>query len=100
MFKRIFRKRISPAPTCGFSSVSKTKQGLAYTPAELMEYQKKGIPVSASNSESYFDGEANPSFDVPVDMMRGVDIVDCWVAQNTSRSRLASAHIKDTKTYG
>lgn len=100
MLRNLFKKRLSASPTCHFSKENKTKQGLSYTPAELMEYAKKGIPVSAVNSESYFDGEANPSFDLPIDMQRGVDIVDCWVAQNDSRSRLARAHVNDSEIYG
>lgn len=100
MFRKIFSRRLRPAPSCNFGDKPVTKQGLAYTPAELMQYQKKGIPVSAQSSESYFDGEANPSFDLAVDQLRGVDVVSCWEAQTLSRSRLANAHITDTKKFG
>lgn len=100
MKRALFRSRFNPSPSCRFTKDTETKQGLSYTPAELMDYAKKGIPVSASNSESYFDGTANPSFDMPVDQLRGVDVVDCWVAQNDSRSRLARAHVNDVGIYG
>lgn len=100
MFRKIRKMALRAAPSCKFSDKVVTKQGLSYTPAQIMEYQEKGIPVSAPGSESYFDGEANPTFDMPVDMLRGVDIVDCWVAQGDSRQRLISGHLTDVKNYG
>lgn len=100
MFSRLFLRSRRRCPSAGFNHSSPTKQGLSYTPAELMDLSRKGIPVTAVSSESYFDGEANPSFDLPVDMCRGVDIVDCWVAQSDSRSKLSRAHLTDTKKYG
>lgn len=65
-----------------------------------MEYANKGIPVSATNVGQYYDGEANPSFDLPSDMTRGVDIVSVWESQIDSRSRLSRAHSKDVELYG
>lgn len=59
----------------------------------------KGIAVSSINDSIFYDGEVNPSFDVPIEEQRGVDIVDAWNASRTARKRILQAHFNDKKMY-
>lgn len=77
-----------------------TEQNLAVTPSEIMELTNRGIPVSPSNANQFVVGVPNPSYDLPVDQRRGVDIVDVWDASQSAKRSLIQANIKDTETYG
>jgi hypothetical protein len=47
-----------------------------------------------------FDGEVNPSWTVPIERDRGVDVADVWQAQQESRSKLRNAHRLDIAKHG
>lgn len=74
---------------------------LAVTPRMMDEMMKKGIPISAQNlnSEMFFDGEPNPSFEIPIDSQRGIDIADCWNAQESIRKKAKKGLIRDKKQF-
>lgn len=56
-----------------------TKNGLSYTPAQMYELAKRGVPITSANVlESSQFGEKNPSFEVPLDRVRGVDPATMW----------------------
>lgn len=77
-----------------------TKQGLAVTPSDMSNMLSRGIPISAQiNEELFFDGLDNPSFDIPIEEQRGVDVNDVWLAQRQARSKLISAHKRDKELY-
>lgn len=64
---------------------------LAVTPSKMAELVDAGIPVSSAVIGSqYFDGENNPSWDLPADLRRGVDIASVWQAQRDARSNVTS----------
>lgn len=88
-------------PHCAVSIVcndddNRTVQGLAYTPSELMNMVKQGIPISSSNvSQLPTQGVMNPSWDVPLECKRGTDVSDLWNAERASRSTVGKIYSKE-----
>lgn len=80
----------------------RTRQGLAYTPSEMLSLAERGIPVNQANAgeNNFYDGELNPSWTVPIERDRGVDIADVWQMQMESRSKLNKAHRNDIRVHG
>ena len=68
----------------------------------MMQLTERGIPVSSQNMPegSFFDGEVNPSWTVPIERDRGIDVADVWQAQQESRSKLRNAHRSDIAKHG
>ena len=67
----------------------------AYDLHELDDMRKQGIGISVSNAENlYYDGDVNCSFDVPLDMQRGVDINDLWNATQSVKRRMTKAQLR------
>lgn len=65
------------------------QSNLAITPAKMAELVDSGIPVSSSIlGASHFDGVSNPSWDLPIDQIRGVDIAQVWQTQLDSRKSI------------
>lgn len=67
---------------------------LAYTPAQMYEAAKAGVPISAQNisqlpSDDFTDEE---SWIVPVEYRRGQDIADIWNAQRDARAKIVAAY--------
>ena len=77
-----------------------TKGGQAYTPAQMYQMAKQGIPVSSANCPTMQDGEPNPSWDITLERIRGVDPADLWQAQQDIRRKVKSAHRNDVAKYG
>lgn len=68
-----------------------TQSGLAITPARMAEMVNQGIPVSTDNaSGQFYDGIPMPSFDIPIDQKRGVDMAQIWQAQKSARSHISN----------
>lgn len=63
--------------------------GLAITPAQMDDLRRRGIPISTSQipDELFFDGDDNPSFDMPLDHQRGIDIAEIWQEAMTSKKK-------------
>lgn len=78
----------------------KTQDNLALTPSDVKRCVENGIPVSVSNASMFIDGVENPSTVLPVDELRGVDIVDTWEASRTAKAKLIKAHLNDVMNYG
>lgn len=76
-----------------------TEQNIAVTPSQIQQMVERGIPVSPSNASSFIDGVPNPSFDVPIEHRRGVDVVDVWDASQDAKRSLIQAHLKDKSNY-
>lgn len=64
---------------------------LAITPSRMAELVDEGIPVSSSFMSGFFtDGVENPSWDLPIDQRRGVDVAEVWNAQRDARNNITS----------
>lgn len=65
------------------------KCGLAYTPADMARMHAAGMPVNSANLiNTFYDGDKNPSFDVPLERQRGLDPAEIWEASQVSRGRI------------
>lgn len=93
MFSKIHVQQSSSTCNCSRKSdFLAVRPNLAVTPAQMLELAKGGIPVSGPNVHNFFDGVANPSFDVPLDRQRGVDIADMWTARYETNGKLVRYH--------
>lgn len=74
---------------------------LAVTPAQMLDMAEKGIPISSQNiAMSVKDGEENPSWDLPLDQLRGVDPAAMWEHSQVIKERARKAHLNDVKRFG
>lgn len=65
------------------------QDGLAITPAQMMELTQKGIPVSARTlGAQFYDGALSNDFDVDIVYKRGVDIAEVDAFQYQSKERV------------
>lgn len=103
MIHTLKKLRNRPVPS-GCSNITKpfvyTEQNIAITPSDIQSMVERGIPVSTTNLPSFIDGTINPSFDVPIELRRGVDVVDVWDTSQTAKRTLIDAHLKDSALYG
>lgn len=66
--------------------------GLALTPSQMQNMSERGIPVSSQNLEGvYYDGDTRPSWDVPLDQQRGVDVATMWQRRKDIAAKLRNA---------
>ena len=64
------------------------KAGLAYTPADMAKMHASGMPVNSANLiNSFCDGDKNPSFALPIERQRGVDIAEVWEASLVAKKK-------------
>lgn len=77
---------------------------LAYTPTQMMQMAEKGIAVSnqSVSADNFFDGvPVNEStFNLPLERLRGVDVADCWQAEQSVRKKAKKGLKQDIHTYG
>lgn len=76
------------------------QSGLAVTPADAMRMTEKGVPVSVTNAANFYDGVPNPSFDIPLDSQRGIDMATIWENERAIKNKMSVGHAKDVKKYG
>lgn len=69
------------------------KPDLAVTPSQMARMAANGVAISSQIASNFNDGEVNPSFEVPLSQIRGLDIVDYWEAQKEARFNVKK-HIK------
>lgn len=68
-----------------------TRPNLAITPSQMAKLVDDGIPVSSSMLSGMFnDGVQNPSWDLPIDQKRGVDVAQIWNATKDARNNITS----------
>ena len=74
---------------------------LAITPSQIEKMVDKGIPVTSQNL-AYIpaQGEQNPSWDIPISDIRGVDPAQLWEQSEQSKHRIRSAHKRDRERFG
>lgn len=76
------------------------KGDLAVTPAQMQRMAANGVAISSQLAGDFHDGEVNPSFEIPIGQMRGMDIVDYWEAQKVARKHVVE-HVEANKSkYG
>lgn len=99
MFSRI--KQSMRARTCHVidNGYVKTTPGLAFTPAQMAKMAEKGIPISTQSADQFVDGTLNPSFDIPIEERRGIDVNDVWNASKDAKAKIIDAHKKDKLLY-
>ena len=65
------------------------KSGLAYTPADMARMHAAGMPVNSANLiNSFCDGDKNPSFDIPFERKRGVDMAEIWETSVNAKKKV------------
>lgn len=72
------------------------QNGLSYTPQEMLEMAKNGEPISPLNLNQVEveEGYERLNFDTPLPYQRGVDIGDCWEAEQSSKKNFKAAKDK------
>lgn len=77
---------------------------LAYTPTQMMQLAEQGIAVSTmtAGNDMFFDGVpvSESTFNLPLDACRGVDVADCWQAEQTVRKKAKKGLKNDISRYG
>ncbi|MBQ8501022.1 MAG: hypothetical protein IJ494_01775 [Bacteroides sp.] len=74
---------------------------LVVTPSKMLEMSEKGIPISSQNMAFQpSDGEQNPSWDLPLDRLRGVDPAEMWEYSQVIKQRAKRAHDVDRSKFG
>lgn len=98
--KNLYKKHLS-TPRRNANEVS-PQNGLAYTPHEMLASAERGVPISTltMSPDLFNDGNVNPSFDVPIDRLRGVDVADCWQASETAKKKARKGLKNDINTFG
>lgn len=75
-----------------------TRQGLAYTPADMARMTAQGIPVTSKEIASrFYDGDDHSDFHVSSDRVKGNDVNDLWEADKTLRQKAKNAYIESKK---
>lgn len=75
------------------------QRGLAVTPAQMADMAAHGVAVSSQNAASFSDGQINPSWDMPIERLRGIDMADAWNASKDAQAKIRKAHSKDRQLY-
>lgn len=75
------------------------QRGLAVTPAQMADMAAHGVAVSSQNAAQFNDGEIKPSWDLPIERKRGIDMADAWIASKDAQGKLRKAHAKDRALY-
>lgn len=71
---------------------SDVQNGLAVTPAKMLQMAEHGIPITAQLSGAVYDeGVSNLDFTPPLECTRGVDIGDLWEARENLKSKVRTA---------
>lgn len=76
------------------------RNGLTTTPAQMLSLAQDGIPIASQCETTFHDGVENPSWDVPLESTRGVDIADLWTARQYVIRKARNAHLSDIAKYG
>lgn len=76
----------------------KTRQGQAYTPAQMAKLTERGLPVNnINNQKCYYDGDQNATFHVGQERTKGVDVAELWEAQQVLRAKARKAALSKKK---
>lgn len=78
----------------------RVQHGLAVPPSKMMQMAEQGVTISTTNANNFFDGYDNPSFDLPLDAQRGIDVATLWENQRAIKNKMAKGVNSDIQTYG
>lgn len=76
------------------------KGDLAVTPAQMERMRESGVGISSQIASKFSDGVPNPSWDLPLNDLRGVDMADLWQAQMSSRGVIKDNISFNKRKYG
>lgn len=98
MINRIKKSISKPVPT--YNRIAPfVQQGLAVTPRQMDELTQHGVPVSTSTATEFYDGDSSNSMYIELARMRGVDVVDAWNAEMSSKKNLLRARDNDISNF-
>ena len=77
-------------PKMEYDENTNVTQGLAVTPAQMLEMTEAGVAISAFGLD-YDEGSLDTfaaTAQVPLERIRGIDVVDVWEAQQNARYKI------------
>lgn len=77
-----------------------TRQGLAYTPADMERMTAQGLPIQSGEiAAKFYDGDAGSDFHLTSDRIKGNDVNDLWEEHKeiTKKAKKAYQASKDSK---
>ena len=90
--------------TCSCSRTRRelsVQSGLSYTPAQMQSMAERGIPVSSQSMDGlFYDGDPKPTWDVPMEHIRGIDAAALWQKRKDVQSKMRNGYKKDVTDYG
>lgn len=90
--KRYQNHGIHISSPCCMEYEERTRQGQAYTPADMARLTERGMPVNNLNMQkAYFDGTPDATFFVGDERKRGVDVAELWENQQKLRAKARKA---------
>lgn len=70
-----------------------TRQGLAYTPADMERMTAQGIPINSQEIASrFYDGDNGSDFNISSDRVKGNDVNDLWEEHQTITKKAKTAY--------
>lgn len=77
------------------------QNGLAMTPSQMAELAIQGIPVNNQTLAAYYDeGYSHLSYDMPLDIQRGIDVAQLWEEKQRIGKKVVNAHKAEIDFYG
>lgn len=88
--KNVYKGKVSRLAKCQrHHDEVEPKPGLAYTPADMAKLHAQGMPINSANIiNQFYDGEPNPSFDIPIERQRGLDPAEIWETSKASAKKI------------
>lgn len=62
---------------------------LSYTPAEMATMSQRGASISLDTLSSQASYDTDMSFNIPFELIRGVDVNDAWEMQRNASKRVS-----------
>lgn len=76
------------------------RPNLAVTPVQMARMTEQGVAVTSQIASDFNDGDTSPSFEVPIDRVRGIDVVELWESQKTARLHVKNHVDANVVKYG
>lgn len=68
------------------------QNGLAITPARVLQMAEQGVAASAQMNAQMIEGHTGTDWNVPLEERRGIDIATMWQESLTARKKIRDAH--------
>lgn len=78
----------------------RVRHGLSVPPSKMIQMAEQGVSISTTNATQFYDGSDNPSFDLPLDVQRGIDVATLWEEQRSIKSKMANNLSTDIQNFG